>query len=62
MAGEIDKSDTGEASGRKVQLQRQRLAALFDELEQETETLEPRVMEEVRGSWPAPAEAEPRNA
>ena len=36
------------------QLQRDRLAGLLDELEQEVGPIEPQVMEEVRKSWPAP--------
>ncbi len=39
------------------QLQRDRLVGLLDELEREAGPIEPRVMEEVRRSWPAPAEA-----
>ena len=37
------------------QLQRDRLAGLLDELEQETGPIDSQVMEEVRRSWPAPA-------
>ncbi len=39
------------------QLQRDRLVGLLDELEQDAGPIEPRVMEEVRRSWPAPAKA-----
>jgi hypothetical protein len=40
------------------QLQRDRLAGLLAELEQEAGPIEPRVMEEVRRSWPAPGKSE----
>jgi hypothetical protein len=36
------------------QLQRDRIGALLDELEQEYGPIEPSVMEEVRREWPAP--------
>ncbi len=39
------------------QLQRDRLAGLLDELEQEAGPIEPQVMEEVRRLWPAPVKA-----
>ncbi len=48
------------ADGRQRQLQRDRLARLLRELEQEAGPIEPRVMEEVRRSWRAPAGTEPR--
>jgi Arc/MetJ family transcription regulator len=38
------------------QLQRDRLAGLLAELEQEHGPIEPQVMEEVRQVWPAPGE------
>jgi Arc/MetJ family transcription regulator len=38
------------------QLQRDRLAGLLAELEQETGPIEPELMEEVRRAWPAPGE------
>ncbi len=38
------------------QLQRDRLIGLLDELEREAGPIGTRVMEEVRRSWPAPAE------
>lgn len=38
------------------QLQRDRVAALLAELEQETGPIEPELMEEVRRAWPAPGE------
>jgi Arc/MetJ family transcription regulator len=46
------------------QLQRDRLAGLLAELEQEHGPIEPHVMEEVRQAWPAPGEkpARRRNA
>ncbi len=44
------------------QLQRDRLSGLLAELEREAGPIEAHVMEEVRGSWPAPAEARHRNA
>ncbi len=44
------------------QLQRDRLAGLLDELEQEAGPLEPEIMEEVRTAWPAPTKAGSRNA
>ena len=44
------------------ELQRDRLAGLLDELEQTAGPIEPEVMEEVRRSWPAPGQAEPRSA
>jgi hypothetical protein len=42
------------------QLQRDRLAALLAELEQEHGPIEPHVMEEVRQEWPAPGEKNTR--
>ncbi len=39
------------------QLQRDRLAGLLDELEQEAGPIGPQVMEEVRRLWPAPVKA-----
>jgi len=36
------------------QVQRDRLAGLLAEMEREAGPIEPRVMEEVRRSWPAP--------
>ncbi len=42
------------------QLQRDRLAGLLDELEQEAGPIEPQVMEEVRRLWPAPEKELPR--
>ena len=39
------------------QLQRDRLAGLLEELEQEAGSIDPQIMEEVRRSWPAPAKA-----
>jgi Arc/MetJ family transcription regulator len=45
------------------QLQHDRLAALLAEYEQEDGPIDPRIMEEVRQEWPAPAEnAKRRNA
>ena len=44
------------------QLQRDRLVGLLDELEQRQGPVLPEVMEEVRRSWPAPAEAKSRSA
>ncbi len=44
------------------QLQRDRLAALLDELEREAGPIEPQVMEEVRRLWPAPASNGPHSA
>jgi hypothetical protein len=46
------------------QLQRDRLAGLLAELEQEHGLIQPQVMEEVRQAWPAPWEkpARRRNA
>ncbi len=38
------------------QLQRDRLAGLLTELEREAGPIEPRIMEEVRRSWPVPGE------
>ncbi len=38
------------------QLQRDRLAGLLADLEQEHGPIEPQVMEEVRRAWPAPVE------
>ena len=38
------------------QLQRDRLAGLLAELEEETGPIEPELMEEVRRAWPAPGE------
>ncbi len=38
------------------QLQRDRVAALLSELDQEYGPIDPRVTEEVRRAWPAPAE------
>ncbi len=37
-------------------LQRDRLAGLLAELEEETGPIEPELMEEVRRAWPAPGE------
>lgn len=37
-------------------LQRDRLAGLLTEIEQEKGPIEPRIMEEVRQAWPGPAE------
>jgi hypothetical protein len=42
----------------RQQLQRDRLAGLLEELEQENGPIEPRVMEEARRAWPAQAERE----
>lgn len=44
------------------QLQRDRLAGLLDQLEQEAGPIEPRIMEEVRREWPEPTAAKPRGA
>jgi hypothetical protein len=44
------------------QLQRDRLAALLAELEQEKGPIEPRVVEEVRREWPAPGETATRRS
>lgn len=44
------------------QLQHDRLAALLAEYEQEDGPIDPRIMEEVRQEWPAPAENKRRSA